>query len=175
MKRDRGPAKGIATPLRFDGTLGGIRFVTPGARSVYGKLDCRLALTLDELAPILTEHAVTEVRVDNFYRPRARLPGRRKPSQHSYGLAIDIVSITLADGRVLVVEDDWRGTIGDKPCGPESRLVEPTNNTIDLRNIVCAIARTGLFHHMLTPNYDQAHENHVHFDIKRDEKRFIIE
>jgi hypothetical protein len=39
-----------------------------------------------------------------------------------------------------------------------------------LRNIVCAIARTGFFHHMLTPNYNQAHENHLHFDIKRDEK-----
>jgi hypothetical protein len=51
---------------------------------------------------------------------RQREDGRRKPSQHSYGHAIDIVSMTLADGRVLVVEDDWRGTIGDKPCGPES-------------------------------------------------------
>ena len=175
FKSAGGPSSGITTPLRFDGPLAGVRFVTPGRKSVYGKLDCRLALVLDDLARVLAEHGVTEVHVDNLYRPHARLPGKRKPSQHSYGLAIDIVSLVLADGRTLVVEDDWRGAIGDTPCGPQSLPRSPTDNTVDLRNLVCDVARAGLFHHMLTPNFDAAHENHLHFDIKRDGVRLVIE
>jgi hypothetical protein len=46
--------------------------------------------------------------------------------------------------------------------------VEPTPEALKLWTIVCDIAQRGLFHHMLTPNFNQAHEDHLHFDIKRD-------
>src|SRR5262245_47262640 len=70
-------APGVATPLRLDTVLHGVRFVTPGPKSPYGILDCRLALALDELAPILAQRGVTQVHVDNMYRPKAKLPGQR--------------------------------------------------------------------------------------------------
>src|SRR5690606_15481156 len=174
FKRSGGPAKGIATPLRFADTIGSVRFKAPGGKSVFGMLDCRLALVLAELAPLLERHDVTVVRVDNMYRPRARLPGSRKRSQHSYGLAIDILGFELGDGRSLSVERDWNGRRGEPVCGPEADPITPSEAAVALRNIVCDIARSGLFHHLLTPNYDAAHGNHFHFDIKRDASTLLI-
>jgi hypothetical protein len=170
-----GPSKGVATPVRITGPLRGVTFRAPAGRSPYGTLDCRLLLALDELAEVLARHRVTSVRVDNLHRPRARLPGRRKPSQHSYGLAADIMSFTLDDGSELVVERDWvRGPSGSA-CGPGARAPEIHAAGIALLNLVCDIARTGLFHHMLTPNHDEAHRDHLHFDLKRGDKLMILE
>jgi len=167
-------APGVATPLRLDGPLNGVRFVTPGKKSVYGILDCRLALALGELSTLLVQRGVTEVRVDNMYRPRAKLPGRRKPSQHSYGLAIDIYGFGLTGGKKLDVEDDWHGDRGTPPCGPESRLNDSCEEAVTLRNLFCDVARSGLFHHLLTPSYDEAHRNHLHLDIKRDSRDLLV-
>jgi hypothetical protein len=168
------PAPGVASPLRLDGPLHGVRFVAPGAKSVYGILDCRLALVLGELAPLLARHGVVGVRVDNMYRPKAKLPGRHKPSQHSYGLAVDIYGFELAGGKVLEIESDWHGALGSPPCGPESRLTETSDDAVVLRNLFCEVARAGLFHHLLTPSYDLAHENHLHLDIKRDSRELLV-
>jgi hypothetical protein len=175
VERDRGPAEGIAVPVRITGEMDGVQFVAPGKKSVYGKLDCRLALALDELARVLAPRGVVVVRVDNLYRPRARLPGGRKRSQHRYGLAIDLVAFGLADGTELSVEHDWHGDRDVPVCGADSRLTEPTERAIALRNIVCDIARAGIFHHILTPSYDESHKDHLHLDIKRGEKRSLVE
>lgn len=166
---------GVATPLRITGKLGSVRFITPGDKSVYGTLDCRLVLALRDFADLLVEHRVVAVHVDNSYRPKAHLPGRkRKRSQHAYGLAIDIRAFTLEDGRVLLVERDFHAELGTAPCGPESRPREMTEESIALHDIACAAARRGLFHHLLTPHYNEAHRDHLHFDIKRDAGPTVI-
>jgi hypothetical protein len=161
---------GVATPVRIAGPLRGVAFAAPGRRSIYGVLDCRLLLVLDDLSELLAHHGVSAVLVDNFYRRRARLPGRKTRSQHAYGLAADIYGFKLQDGRELIVERDWHGAMGEPSCGPESRLVSGTGESLALRNMVCDIARAGLFHHLLTPNYNEAHENHLHLDIKRGDR-----
>jgi hypothetical protein len=165
---------GVAAPLRLDGPLRGVRFVTPGKKSVYGILDCRLALALDQLGELLAQRGVAEVHVDNMYRPKAKLPGRRKPSQHSYGLAVDIYGFALTSGQKLEVEADWQGDLGTPPCGPDSRVTDPRDGAVTLRNLFCDVARSGLFHHLLTPSYDLAHKNHLHLDIKRDSHELLV-
>jgi hypothetical protein len=172
-----GPAKGVATPLYVSGPIEGVQFVTPGKRSVYGKLDCRLALSLADMAHVLAEHDVVRVGVDNLYRPKAHLPGKRKPSQHAYGLALDVAFFTLSDGRTLTVERDFGGSIGEPVCGPESNIAEgaKSDEAVLLRNLVCAIAGARIFHHVLTPNYNAAHENHLHLDLKRDDVKIVVE
>jgi hypothetical protein len=129
-----------------------------------------------ELAPLLVEHQVQSIRIDNFYRNSARIRAGKK-SQHAYGLAADVVSFTLQDGRVLDVEEHFMGRMGDPVCGPDAALVPPPGASTDqvdrairLRNLVCDLARRGAFHHMLTPNYNRAHRNHLHLDIQRDNK-----
>ncbi|HEY6558886.1 MAG TPA: extensin family protein [Polyangiaceae bacterium] len=161
---------GVATPLRIAGPLRGVSFVAPGRRSIYGVLDCRLLLVLDDLSDVLARHDVSAVLVDNFYRRRARLPGRKSRSQHAYGLAADVYGFKLRDGRELIVERDWHGQLGEPSCGPQSRIIDGTGESLALRNLVCDIAREGFFHHILTPNYNEAHENHLHLDIKRGDR-----
>ena len=174
VARFRGAAVGVATPVRVTGPIGGVRFVTPGKHSPYGILDCRLALALADLADVLQRHGVVEVRVDNMYRPRAHLPGKKKPSQHSYGLAIDMTRVKLADGSELIVERDFQGTIGEPVCGAGARA-ELAGDSGKLRDLICDVARSGAFHHILTPNHDAAHRDHFHLDIARGARQRIIE
>jgi hypothetical protein len=175
LVRDRRPTPGVATGVRFDEPVHGVTIVAPGKPTTYGVMDCRLALTLDDVTQILQEFAVVRIRVDNTYRRGANLPHRRgRRSQHAHGLAADITAFYLADGRELNVERDWSGERGEPVCGPDAELEEPTEKAILLRDIACELGRRGLFHTMLTPNYDAAHHNHFHFDIKRDAKRWNI-
>src|SRR3954466_13141201 len=121
VTRFHGTAVGVATPVRVSGPLGGVRFITPGAKSPYGILDCRLALALSDFAELLKRHDVVEVQVDNMYRPHAHLPGKKKPSQHSFGLAVDMTRLKRADGSEWVVERDFEGAIGEPVCGAGAR------------------------------------------------------
>ncbi len=176
VTRFRGAAVGVSTPVRLTGPIAGVRFVTPGAKSPYGILDCRLALALSDLAPLLKRHDVVEARVDNMYRPHAHLPGKKKPSQHSFGLAIDMTRLKRADGTELVIERDFQGAIGEPVCGDGARArPELSGEASDLRDLICDVARSGLFHHILTPNHDAAHHDHFHLDIARGAHQRIIE
>lgn len=176
VTRFRGAAVGVATPLRVTGPLGGVRFVTPGKKSPYGILDCRLALALSDLAPLLQRYDVVEVHIDNMYRPKAHLPGKKKPSQHSFGLAVDLTRLKLADGSELVVERDFAGAIGEPVCGQGVRArSELPREAAVLRDLICEVARSGLFHHILTPNHDAAHRNHFHLDIARGARQRMID
>jgi len=174
VERERRPPPGAATGIRVTGPFHGVQLVVPPRSSPYGVLDCRLALILGELAQLLAERGVVAVRIDNTYRPRAHLPGSRRPSQHNYALAVDVTAFTLADGRTLEVERDWPAAIGAPACGPDAELGSETPEALELRNLVCAIAARGLFHHILTPNFDAAHANHLHLDVQRGNARGTI-
>lgn len=174
VTRFKGVKAGVAAPVRLTGPINGVRFLTPGAKSPYGILDCRLAVSLADLAEVLRRHDVVEVRVDNMYRPRAHLPGKKKPSQHSYGLAIDMTRFKLADGSELIIERDFEGAIGEPVCGADARA-QLSKPAAQLRDLICDVARSELFHHILTPNHDAAHRDHFHLDIARGARQRIIE
>lgn len=176
VTRFRGAAVGVQTPVRVTGPIGGVRFATPGKKSPYGIMDCRLALALSDLAPLLKRYDVVEARVDNMYRPHAHLPGKKKPSQHSYGLAADVTRFKRADGTELIVERDFQGAIGEPVCGEGARARgELSTEAATLRDLICDVTRSGLFHHILTPNHDAAHRDHFHLDIARGARQRIIE
>lgn len=162
---------GVATPLYLSGALHGVRITLPGKASPYGVIDCRLALALDDFAAALSSHGVTKLRVDNSYRPGARLPGKKKQSQHAHAMALDITELELAGGRKLTVKDHWTDPIGAVPCGPEATPRETSDDALALRNIICDVARRGIFHHMLTPSFNAAHRDHFHFDLRRGTKK----
>lgn len=169
-----GGVRGVATAMRFSGPIGAVLARAPGGKSPYGILDCRLALVMAELAKVLEAHGVVAMRIDNMYRPNSRFGSSRKRSQHAYGLAVDIFSLTFADGETLEVQDAWVPKIGQVVCGPEASSAGLKAAEIRLRNIVCDVARAGLFHHLLTPNFNNAHSNHFHFDIKRGDKSYSV-
>ncbi|NUO54123.1 MAG: hypothetical protein HOV80_35195 [Polyangiaceae bacterium] len=165
--------RGVSGGLRIDGSMNGVKIVAPPSSTKFGILDCRLALVIDDFTKALHESGVVRLTIDNMYRPHAKLPGRRKASQHAFGLAIDITSFQLEDGRVLSTAD-WGASIGEVPCGPDAVMASPTAAGIDVRNLVCSVARAGLFNTMLSPSYDAAHQSHFHFDIKSDTTRLSV-
>lgn len=192
-----GASNGIAAPERVVGPISGIQFLVPPKKSPFGILDCRQALLWLELAPILVAHGVVSVQIDNFYRNRASVrPGRK--SQHAYALAADVTAITFAplkaepatktgaavpdgSGRTEV-EADFLGQLGRPVCGPEARIIPRPESDLAqvaratrMRNLVCELARKGAFHHILTPNYNLAHQNHLHLDLQRDNKWFSVQ
>jgi hypothetical protein len=160
--------------VRLTAPLRGIRFMTPGPKSVHGILDCRLVLLLDDLAGVLAEQGVAAVHVDGFYRPKAHLPGKKAPSQHSFGLAVDMHALTMQSGHTLVIERDFAGRMGAPVCGDAAVVAPLSREAIELRNVVCAMARAKAFHYLLTPNHDDAHRNHLHGDIKRGGREHVV-
>ncbi|WP_437971505.1 extensin family protein [Sorangium sp. So ce260] len=113
-------------------------------------------------------------------KPGARAPQKpaaapARPSQHALGLAIDVAAFVKADGARLDVKTDWHGAIGAPPCGPGSEPKEPSPHALELREIICAVHTSGLFNVVLTPNANEAHADHFHFDIKRDAHYFLLE
>jgi hypothetical protein len=77
-------------------------------------------------------------------------PGAR-PSEHARANALDIGGVTLEDGRRVSVLADWPG---DGPRGPEgARFLRR------IRDGACRVFST-----VLTPDYNDAHANHLHLD-----------
>ncbi|MCA9622972.1 MAG: extensin family protein [Myxococcales bacterium] len=163
----------VALAARITGPLSGVKVVTARAPSKFGVVDCRLALALDEMARLLHGHGVAEVRIGNTYRPGAKL-GTGKHSQHAHALAADVSAFVRVDGTVVPVTDNWGAAIGDTPCGENADMTSPDERRLFLRNAVCALAREGVFHHILTPSANADHLDHFHFDIARESKnRFV--
>ena len=79
-----------------------------------------------------------------------RLYGRSEGdfSEHATADAIDIAAFTLEDGRRISVVNDWTGA--DKDAAAFLRSV---------RDGAC-----GLFSTVLSPDYNSAHRDHLHFD-----------
>ena len=74
-----------------------------------------------------------------------------RPSEHARANALDVASVTLANGRTVSLVADWDG---QGPNGVEgSRLLKR------LREGACRVFST-----VLSPDYNDAHKDHLHLD-----------
>lgn len=165
----------ILAPVRLRGPLHGItiRSSLPEkarAKSPFEIFDCRLVLALDDFASLLAQHDVVEVvHMSAFRSQRDRGCMPNKPGkQHCGALAVDVGRFKKSDGSVLDVEKDWSGRIGAPTCTPGAGPNPVTPSATELRDIVCESARRGLFHVMLTPNFNAEHKNHFHLEVTPD-------
>jgi hypothetical protein len=95
-------------------------------------------------------------------------PGTRHPA----GLAIDVASFHKKDGRWVTVHHDFHGHLGAKTCG--EGVVEPENpDARELHGLVCEALERGIFTYVLTPNYNAAHADHFHMEIKPGVRWFL--
>ncbi len=154
-----GPARrGVETPVLVFGKIGGVEWLYAWDPKGAMHIDCKFVYSLLKFAPILTAHKVKRVTWTSTYRPPE---GKRIISQHGHGLAVDVRSVTLDDGRELVVLKDWRKAYGTKddcvgkPATADGKL---------LRQIVCAAEKANIFRLLLTPDSDWGHQNHFHID-----------
>ena len=136
--------------------LGGITY-TSAYRKGPHKLDCQLALALNQFGADLQAAGVREIKFGSIYRwTNVRVNGETKNilSRHALGIAMDIVSFTDETGRVAIVEKDY--PIGD----PLLLAVE------------AAVAASGKFRVLLTPKNDPiSHHDHFHIEVAVDYTR----
>ncbi len=74
-----------------------------------------------------------------------------RPSEHARANALDVASVTLANGRTVSVLADWDGQ------GPNG--AEGSGLLRRLRDGACRVFST-----VLTPDYNDAHKDHLHLD-----------
>jgi hypothetical protein len=174
-------ARGVAGPVRLMGPVHGVTFIAGDADEVdrlsspLELLDCRLALALDDLAALLEERGIVEVRHYSMYRP----PGRRHPdeqdaAQHAGGLALDAARFVDADGQVLDVLRDYHGRHDAPVCGPGAGPRPATPEATRLRDLLCAAVAARLFNVVLTPSYNRAHRNHFHLEVTAGVRWFLV-
>ena len=113
-----------------------------------------LADTIQPAANLYFGVPVAEINAGSYScRGRNNQVGA-KLSEHSYGNALDIMSLTLADGHVVTVKGGWRGTEAEQGF---------------LREIFTgACAR---FTTVLGPGSDMFHYDHFHVDLARHDPR----
>ncbi len=130
--------------------------------------DCTLIHALAEATPSLLRRDITTVIDIGVYNYRC-IGGGSPPncpngiSQHAYAKAIDIAGYQTTDGTTYIVNDDW-------VIDPEEQktCAADTENDKDrfLHEAICEQKRRGIWNIVLTPNFNSAHRNHFHVDLK---------
>lgn len=94
------------------------------------------------------------------------------PSRHPAGLAIDVAKLHKRGGDWLDVSAHFAGHIGARTCGAE--VAAPADDKArELRAVVCECLDAKVFTYVLTPNYNLAHRDHFHMEIKAGARWFL--
>lgn len=142
--------RGVETPVRVRGPLGGVEYWVTGGAAL--EMDCRLALTLSRVGSVLSRHGVTRVRFSGAYVYRTAPSGRL--SHHAHGLAIDLHEFAVR-GQKLSVDRAFSRNAG---CARDVPV---------LNRLACDLRATGVFDEFLTPDYNAAHRDHLHISVQR--------
>ncbi len=134
-------------------TFGGVVYKSGFDKGPF-VIDCQLARMLGRVGPSLWNVGVREVTFGSTYRnTRVRFMGHRGKalSRHALGLAMDVVSFTDKDGRVVTVTTDYP---------KKNRLLLAIEDLID---------HDKDFRILLTPKNDPiSHKDHFHFEASVD-------
>jgi hypothetical protein len=151
---------GIAHGVEITGALGGVTYTSWGQPLV---IDCSLAVSLAEAGRYLTALGIDGAKFSSAYS-RRNVRGTDRPSKHSYGLAIDVHVYSGPELDVLRIDRDYEQGLGDDvDC-----LGKPlTQGGAVLKILQCQLVRSGLFYLVLSPDYDDAHHDHFHLEVRQ--------
>lgn len=150
---------GIQIPVEITGPIGGIELTSEDQPLV---IDCSLAVSLDEAGRYLRGLGITKATFSSAYS-RRKVRFTDHWSKHSFGLAIDVHTFTSADLGTMRVDRDFEQGLGDEVDCVGAPL---TQAGAVLEILKCQLVRSGLFHLVLTPDYDDAHHDHFHLEAK---------
>jgi hypothetical protein len=150
---------GIALGVELTGQIGGFDLVSDDQQLV---IDCSLAVSLDEAGKYIHAIGLTKATFSSAYS-RRNVRGTNRPSKHSYGLAIDVHTFTGPELGTLRVDRDFEQGLGDDMDCVGAPL---TQGGAVLKILQCQFVRSGLFYLVLSPDYDDAHHDHFHLEVK---------
>ncbi len=117
-------------------------------------VSCPMALALEKMAGVLERHDIVEVHHVGAYNCRTLRTAPRL-SQHAHGAALDIVALVDKHGDKMSLSKHWeKGQL--KPASRRGRV---------LLEVARAWHTEQIFNVVLTPEYNQAHEDHFHVDL----------
>jgi hypothetical protein len=155
-KRAKRP--GIVLEIELTGMMGGVQIAGDDAVVI----DCSLAVSLHEITRYLRALGIDHAHVASAYS-RRNVRGTNHPSKHSYGLAVDVSSFSGSDLGTVRVDHDYEQGLGDAIDCVGTPL---TQGGAVLKILQCQLVRSGLFHLVLSPDYDDAHHDHFHLEVK---------
>ena len=150
---------GIQIPVEVTGSIGGIELTSEDQPLV---IDCSLAVSLDEAGRYLRGLGITKATFSSAFS-RRKVRGTDHWSKHSFGLAIDVHTFTGPDLGTMRVDRDYEQGLGDEVDCVGAPL---TQAGAVLKILQCQLVRSGLFHLVLSPDYDDAHHDHFHLEAK---------
>lgn len=170
-------APGVTSPVRLTGPVAGVTYRSEApdlerAQSPAEVFDCRLVLALHDLGKVLVARGIDEVRIASAWRPAKHARSDRPGKRHAGALAVDLLRFGLKmragekARRWISVASDFHGRIGERPCDrAKATLPEAAR---ELRAIVCEAHARRMFTSILTPDYNRAHRDHLHVEIRPD-------
>lgn len=164
----------IEQPIIITGPIEGVHFDTgrPYAQRTVAAgdaIDCRLAVSLIDLAKTVKKHTISTVLVKSFHRPTQVIVDPGAPLRHRIGFAIDIAGFKTKKGQVWSVEHDFHGKIGQQTCGTAASKPNPDSKVSrELWALFCQVSATEAFDSGINPNYNASHFDHMHFDLTTD-------
>lgn len=145
----------IDDPIYVASPINGIdyRYYTESAPGEVA-VACELAVALHELGDVLREFGIVEVEHIGTFNCR-KIAGTNYLSMHGLGLAFDFYGFVDESGADYVFERDWEHDTSNPGTAKGKLLYDLALRMFDER----------LFNIILTPNYNSAHDNHIHADL----------
>jgi hypothetical protein len=146
----------IEDAVMVDGTLAGVNFRYQSPDTAVNRVftSCELALAMHDTAVIAHAQGVTDIVHLGAYNCRT-ISGSTAISQHGLGRAIDIAGVRLEDGTYWTLSDDWEDGVID-PVAPGGQWLQWFANELHAQ---------WVFNLILTPEFDGAHDDHLHCDL----------
>jgi hypothetical protein len=127
------------------------------------EVDCSLAMELPKIEAILQEEAkaslgseIKTIETLGSYACRATkgplttaYGGKGVLSEHAFGLAFDLKTVTTKKGTIVTVGKDWG---------------KSTNKGAFLAPLRRRLLKESGITHVITPDYNAAHHDHLHID-----------
>lgn len=180
---DKGPAAIIQAPPAKPAAQAGAKPVAKSSaqkpsKSSHGKHPAVVAHR-DPQATLPVGHASANAPIAPA--PIVNAPANQGPksspaapgTRHPAGLAIDVGAVHKRNGRWMSVAALFHGHIGDATCGDGAKAPPEDSDAREMRALVCEPGALGLFTYVLTPNYNAAHVDHFHMEIKPGVRWFL--
>jgi len=151
----RGKACTVLDAMALTPEVEGVSFRngSNAATTLYAR--CEMATALAKLSRIAKELGIKEIKHYGTYNCR-EIGSTNTLSQHAYARAIDIAAFVMEDGERISVLNDWER--GDAtPETAQGKL---------LYTLVHRLHDERVFNVILTPEYNSAHHDHFHLDLK---------
>ena len=178
-------ARGVVDAVNILGPLHGVLFASGTATTPMGDpVACEFALTLLRFADLAKSKGFVRIGTLGSYCYRCccawsttnycRTLSDPEPdcsadgySNHSWGRAVDVRYLYKADGTRYDINDarHWVKYSTTETC--TKGIAAQTGISKELYTLACEATSSKIFGIVLTPNYNDAHRNHLHMDIGR--------